>query len=541
MLAHLLRRSRALLAAAIAAGILAGVCTVTLLAQINGALSAPDAATRAALIGPFVAVSLAAMLTHTVSALLFERLSQRAAADMRLYISGRVMGAEYRRLEEIGGPTVQSALSEHSANVASFFVTVPILVVNTIIVLGCLGYLAWLSTTVFAMAVLVIGLGSLGYHLAHLRALKHLNAAAREQDKLFGLFRSLIEGAKELRLHREKRAAFADGALTPAIEAVRRLRVLGMSIFVISANWGNFLIYAFIGLVLFLLVGDGPDQAAVMTGFALIFVYMVTPLQTLLLNIPRANLARAAASRIDEITRDMAAMAQEAEEAVPSAAAPSRIDLLGVTHRYYHEGRDDLFTLGPIDLSLHAEELVFLVGGNGSGKTTLAKLLVGLYAPDDGRILLDGRPVEDGNRDRYRQHFATVFSDFHLFDQLLAVRDPEREATANRLIERLRLEHKVRVENGAFTTRELSQGQRKRLALVEARLDDRPFMVFDEWAADQDPAFKEVFYRDILAELRAEGKAVVVISHDDRYFHLADRVIRMEDGRLIDDRRMAAE
>jgi putative pyoverdin transport system ATP-binding/permease protein len=126
-----------------------------------------------------------------------------------------------------------------------------------------------------------------------------------------------------------------------------------------------------------------------------------------------------------------------------------------------------------------------------------------------------------------------VFADFHLFEQLLAA-DSAQLARATELLQRLHLQHKVRVHDGAFTTQELSQGQRKRLALIVAYLEDRPFLVFDEWAADQDPQFKAVFYAELLPELRAAGKTVVVITHDDRYFGLADRLIRMENGRIVE-------
>jgi putative ATP-binding cassette transporter len=103
------------------------------------------------------------------------------------------------------------------------------------------------------------------------------------------------------------------------------------------------------------------------------------------------------------------------------------------------------------------------------------------------------------------------------------------------LLKRLHLDHKVQVNDGAFSTRDLSQGQRKRLALVVAYLEDRPFYVFDEWAADQDPAFKDVFYQVLLPDLRARGKTVLAISHDDRYFHLADRRIKLEDGQIVEN------
>ncbi|GAA5787391.1 cyclic peptide export ABC transporter [Chitiniphilus shinanonensis] len=537
MLAYLLRQARSSLIAATLASVVAGVCSVLLVTQINAALTAPDQAARAALAWRFAAIAVAAALAHTISAVLFERLSIQAHARLRRFIADKTIAASFRQLEEIGGPRVHSALSEHSASVASFFVNIPVILVNAIIVLGGLAYLAWLSWPVFLVAVGVIGLGSLGYHLAHLKAIRHLDVAAREQDHLFGHFRSLVDGAKELRLHAAKRARFGDEVLGASIDVVRRERERGMSVFLAASGWGSFLIYAFIGLVLFSLVGDAPDSARVMTGFALIFIYLMAPLEGLLLSLPRANLARVSARRIEEITRALTV----AEEAPAAGAAPrfERLALRGVAHRYFHEGMDDLFTLGPVDLSFAPGELVFLVGGNGSGKTTLAKLLVGLYAPEHGEILLDGAPVRD--RDRYRQTFSAVFSDFHLFDRLLDAASADLDQRGNRLLERLHLHHKVQVRDGAFTTRALSQGQRKRLALVVAYLEDRPFLVFDEWAADQDPLFKDVFYRELLPALKAQGKTVLVISHDDRYFDLADRLIRMESGQVTAVEQRAAE
>jgi putative ATP-binding cassette transporter len=209
------------------------------------------------------------------------------------------------------------------------------------------------------------------------------------------------------------------------------------------------------------------------------------------------------------------------------------IELREVKHRYYHEQSGEFFELGPINLRFQPGEVVFLVGGNGSGKTTLAKLIVGLYPQESGELLLDGVAIDDASRDRYRQQFSAVFSDFHLFEKLLETGRGDVDDEGNRLVAKLHLQHKVQVRDGAFTTRELSQGQRKRLALIAAYLEDRPFLVFDEWAADQDPVFKQFFYNELLPELRLLGKTVLVISHDDRYFHVGDRIVRLESGKIV--------
>lgn len=530
MLAHLIKQFRPLLAGAAVASVVSGACGVGLVIQINAALAAEETDVRVAQAWTFAAFAVAAMLTRMISSVLFERLGQRANAELRRFVSSRVMHTDLRRVEEVGSAHVHSALAEHSTRLAEFFVSLPAILVNIIIVVGCLFYMAWLSWPVFLAAALVIGLGSLGYHVAHLRAIRHLHIAAREQDVLFGHFRSLVDGAKELRLHAAKRMQFARHVLDDSIESVRRERTRGMSIFVVSTAWGHFLVYAFIGLVLFVLVGDVPDRARIMTGFALVFVYMVAPLETLLLALPRANLAKASAARIDAIT---AALATGEPQPLPQASpAFTGISLDAVCHRYYHEAAGEMFTLGPVALNFAPGQLDFLVGGNGSGKTTLAKLLAGLYKPDEGTIRVGAAVVEDAARDAYRQHFSAIFADFHLFERLLEVPSDTLDARANALLAKLNLQHKVQVRSGAFTTQALSQGQRKRLALVVAYLEDRPFLVFDEWAADQDPQFKEVFYRELLPELKARGKTVLVITHDDRYFHLADRIIRMENGQI---------
>jgi putative pyoverdin transport system ATP-binding/permease protein len=196
--------------------------------------------------------------------------------------------------------------------------------------------------------------------------------------------------------------------------------------------------------------------------------------------------------------------------------------------------------LGPVNLSFSPGELVFIVGGNGSGKTTLAKMLTGLYIPESGEIMLDGKAITEANRDSYRQLFSAVFSDFFIFDQLLGLGDDSIDDEAREYIEKLQLDHKVKVQDRKLSTTKLSLGQRKRLALLTAYLEDRPIYVFDEWASGQDPIFKQFFYLHLAPELKAKGKTVIIISHDDRYYHLSDRLIKLEDGQVESDHQLTS-
>ena len=173
--------------------------------------------------------------------------------------------------------------------------------------------------------------------------------------------------------------------------------------------------------------------------------------------------------------------------------------------------------------------ITFLAGGNGSGKSTLLKLVTGLYPLSAGRLLLDGTEADGGT---VRELFSGVFTDFHLFDRLYGA-DQIDPARMEGLLHGLGLAGKTRLFDGAFTTTDLSTGQRKRLALLIAILEDRPVYVFDEWAADQDPAFRRLFYKTLLPGLKLAGKAIIAATHDDRYFDLCDRLIIMEGGRMV--------
>jgi putative pyoverdin transport system ATP-binding/permease protein len=280
--------------------------------------------------------------------------------------------------------------------------------------------------------------------------------------------------------------------------------------------------------VLFLPASVLGADGDVRAGYALMFLYMMLPVHSLLEAIPDLSRTRIALERIEQAGLSDPPRGQAP---APAVEALQSLRLEQVTHSYRRESSEGVFQLGPLSMDLRPAEVVFLIGGNGSGKTTLAKLIVGLYSPESGAVLLNGARVEGTEREAYRQHFAAVFTDFHLFDGLLGAPVDQLDLAAQ-MLEALGLAHKVRLDAGTFSTTQLSTGQRKRLALLVALLEDRPVYVFDEWAADQDPEYKEVFYRSVLPELRRRGKAVLVISHDDRYYHLGDRCLELVEGRL---------
>ena len=165
--------------------------------------------------------------------------------------------------------------------------------------------------------------------------------------------------------------------------------------------------------------------------------------------------------------------------------------------------------------------MVFIKGGNGSGKSTFLKLLTGLYPAESGSLTIDGVDVRPTQLQRLRELYSIVFTDFHLFDRLYGLNAIEEERLSQ-LIHEMELTEKTAFYEGRFSNIDLSTGQRK------------PILIFDEWAADQDPAFRKHFYHDILPALQGEGKTIIAATHDDHYFHAADRVLTMDYGQFAE-------
>ncbi|WP_321945435.1 cyclic peptide export ABC transporter [Paraburkholderia sp. J10-1] len=530
MLLKLARNSRSTLFVALATSLVSGFGNAGLVALINQALSA-SVAQLAHLGWQFVVLGVIVLATRTLSQTLFMDLGQRAKASLRMQTIRRLGDASFRHLEQQGAARSLAVLTQDLDAIVMLFVRMPALAMQSAVIIGCLAYLSVLSWQILLVAIVTIGIGAAGFRVANGRALFHLRASRQREDDLVRHFRALFDGAKELKLHRPRRAAFINDTLFTNVEAVRVQRTRGYVLYAAAASWGSFILFAFIGMTLFVVVRVLPVNTHVMSGYAMVFLYMIMPIESLLSAIPNISTARVALERIEAVNAELPL---ENGLDAPVKGAFESIVLDGITHRYFREKENEVFTLGPVNLAFKPGELVYLIGGNGSGKTTLAKMIVGLYTPESGRIVLNGASVNDADRDSYRQLFSVVFSDFFLFDSLLGIRFDGLDQTARDLLVHLQLDHKVSVEDGAFSTLELSQGQRKRLALLVAYLEDRPFYLFDEWAADQDPLFKDVFYRKLLPELRAKGKTVLVITHDDRYFHLADRYIKLDYGQIVE-------
>lgn len=533
---YLIGRSRVSIMLAVIAGILSGLGSAALISLINTELHATTSDFKLTIL-LFGGLGLLVLLSQIVSNIVIMRVGQSAARDLRMELSRRIMSAPLHLLQQLGAPRLMANLTEDISVLIASFQTIPQMCINIAWVVGCLIYLAWLSLDLFVIALVIIGLGVVVYQLSTVKAMNPLQEAREQHDALYAHFRGLIHGIKEIKLHSRRRKTFLEAVLYPTAEACRREIVSAMTIFICAATLGTIFLYMLIGFIFFEASTWEGITREVITGYTLTVLYMMAPLTAVLAEFPTFSLAKVALIKINCLKKELIEEAEGVSQLKPedSLMLPGILELVDVTHHYNREGEVHPFTLGPLNITFEPGELVFITGGNGSGKSTLGLLLVGLYSPENGQIRLNGMEINEAEQENYRQQFSVVFSDFYLFDSLLGLMTESLDQKARAYLKELQLDHKVTVTNGVFSTVELSQGQRKRLALVTAYLENRPFYVFDEWAADQDPLFKELFYTVILRDLKSHGKTVIVITHDDYYFHLADRCIRLENGQVIEN------
>ena len=534
LIRFLFARSRRIFVFTVVFGCLSGVTNAGMLAIVNAALFRQKGNSSTLLV-TFIVLCAIAPLTRVVSELLLARLGQNAIFALRTELARQVLRVPLQRIEQAGAHRILSVLTDDIPMLTGMISTVPVLFINIGVVASCLIYMGWLKWQLLLALLGLMALGITTYQLAVRRAAPYFKRARASENDLQKHYQGLLHGVKELQLHRHRREDFLARVLSGAAALFRTEVISGMRIYSVAASWGQLLVFVIIGISVFGLRGTLAAGDGVLTGFILALLYLMSPLQVVMNAAPGLARAKTAIKNIEDMGLKLkqAAVAEESGIATSSGVLSVRVELTDLTYTYKAEDSADAFTLGPIDLALEPGELLFITGGNGSGKTTLAKLLVGLYAADRGEVHCNGELITDQNRDSYRQLFSAVFSDFFLFESLLGFeRGAQLDDDARKYLSRLRLEHKVRVQDGSFSTIELSQGQRKRLALLICCLENRPLLFFDEWAADQDPTFKDIFYFSILPELKAQGKTVVVISHDDRYYSIADRLVHLEAGRV---------
>jgi len=468
-------------------------------------------------------------------------ITNELAYEKRIEIIDRIMHSSYQSIENIGRDRIFTSLNNDCTALAQ----IPSLIIgfasNLLTLIFCLWYIASKSLmTFFASLGIVILNGLICYVTSRLSA-KYWEENRDIQDTYFNQIHDLVDGFKELVLNKLRRVAFWQEIKVYA----RKSTELNKTASIKFLNYGlyNTLMYNIVfGIVVFafpILIPD-IDVNQLRENLFIVF-YLIGPFSAVVGVIPQVTQININIKRIDQLitalNSDMIDNVENFNDSNELDINDINIKFNDVTYAYHSSNKENHtkdvdFVLGPINMEIRSNQITFITGGNGSGKSTLGKLITGLYPVQEGTVYVNGNvaKIKDLN-----ELFSSVYSDYNLFKKLYGIDYDLKREEIDELLDVMKIREKVDInEKGEFKTIELSTGQRKRLAFIVCCLEDKPMLIFDEWAAEQDPEFREYFYEHLLPMLKNKGKGVVVISHDDRYFHIADQLIKLERGLLVE-------
>ncbi len=460
-------------------------------------------------------------------------LSKQVIHKLRVDLSAKILNSTFDSIE-FNQSKLLPILTEDIKTIAYSIDRLPSVTTGLATVIGILAYMVWYSPILSVSTVILFMLVFLFTKVSLPYVRKYAYQSRDYLNILFEKFEGLIYGIKELSLNKEFKQSYLNDQIVPVSKMQNKYYLKENIVTSITNRSTDMILLLGMGILILLINHFGFVTLTFFGEYLTLVLFTLAPLATAAGFLSSIKRIDASLAHIDKagIEMDLSQSGEEDIENQNWSSSDSLIKLEKVKHVYYHSEEDQSFEIGPVNLNINKGEMVFLVGGNGSGKTTLAKIILGLYPPGDGEICYRNKLVNERNRAFYRSRFSAVFTDSFVFEELLHIDEKQIEERSEFLIELLELSKKVQIVDGKFTTKRLSDGQKKRLSLIVSILEDKEVYLFDEWAANQDPHFKDIFYNKVLAYLKKQGKTLIVITHDDRYFSLADKIIKLQDGQV---------
>ncbi|MDE0844119.1 MAG: ATP-binding cassette domain-containing protein, partial [Psychrobacter pacificensis] len=518
-------------------------------------------------LGQFALLVLLLLVTTFVSQYALTCLGHKFVYELRTKLVKQIIDTTVPQIDHLGSARLLASLSTDIQSITVAFVRMPELVQGVILSVGVGLYLGWLSLPLLLIVMFWIAMTIWISTLLVKHVYTHLTKLREINDVLYQDYQSIIEGRKELALNQHRaEKLYTDDFLAHA-KSYEKTVTKSDTFHLSAVNWSNIMMFASIG-VIFAISNYLGISMGIATTFSLTILFMQSPLLHAVGAYPTLQTAQVALDKIQSLEL---AEYQPLFRTDNTSQHWQTISLTDVNYRYNvsnnsvsnnsvsnasdnasnssvsnsnDTGAQALIAkdsdhsgniLKDVNLTLRRGDVVFLIGANGSGKSTLAKIITGIFTPTTGAVTIDKQPVNSQNNADYRQLYSAIFSDQHIFKQLIGRqgRQPDK-ALVNAWLHKLDLQDKISVADNQLSTDKLSQGQRKRLAMLIAVAEQKDILLLDEWAADQDPAFRRVFYQTLIPELKALGKTLFIISHDDGYFEHADRLLLMKEGRLIE-------
>ncbi|HED6597256.1 TPA: multidrug ABC transporter permease/ATP-binding protein [Campylobacter coli] len=472
----------------------------------------------------FIALLIVFFLSSTIVELGLSVFGQNFIFKMQRRVVKQILDTPLLKVAKVGKARILASLGSDVRNISFGLLRLPDFLQSSILILCTSVYLCYLSPQIFTLcAIWIIVVFTINNFLM-MKVYAYFRKARENDDALQNNYQNILDGHKELLINRYRAKLYYEDEFENNARSKKKNNTLGNLFNNLSSNFTNVALLALVGVEFYLALEFKWASAAEATTIALSILFLRTPLVSMIGSFPTLLLAKIALDKIAKLELDDY---KEHFEKTNFIKDWRQISFKNTSFSY-----DDNFHLNPVNLELKKGELIFLIGKNGSGKSTFCMLLTGLFKPSEGEIFIDDMKIDDNNLDVYRSLVSAVFSDFHLFTKTLAKEKFADEEKITSWLEFLELKGKTRVEDHELVLTKLSTGQKKRLAMLIALLEERDILVLDEWAADQDPVFRRFFYKKLLPLLKEQGKTIFAITLDDAYFDSADRIFLAEEGNI---------
>jgi putative ATP-binding cassette transporter len=527
---QLFTQARPAMIVAMLASAISAVAGIAIIAGINSAVKIGLADLNATII-IYIGLLSVLLISSIYSQVALVKIGYNMVYRIRQTLVNRLLNTSIEHQEQLGAPLIYNVLTRDVTTVANATRQLPVAIYNSFLIVVGISYLCWLSPLLFAFVSVVILIGVWSNNKLSGKLAVMLSKVRKLDDELFCQYEAMVQGRNELALNPNRRRFLVQQQFEPTAQRSRVQSTNAEVLWAVNLNWTTLLVFTLIGVIFYLGATLESVTQETVIGYILAIMFLRTPLSMVLDSVPailRGNVAMKAINRLQLNENE-----QPHRDQLYGVEPFKSLSLQQAVYQYPSENDESGFILGPVDFAVNAGELIFIVGGNGSGKSTLAKLLTGLYLPTSGEVKLNGKSITKHNVDSLRHCCSAIFANFFLFTDVIDEQgDNAKDDKVTHYLKRLAIEHKVSVSNGKLSTTSLSQGQKKRLALLLVYMENRQILLLDEWAADQDPVFREVFYRQILPELKRAGKTIIAISHDDHYFDVADAIYKLDCGQM---------
>ncbi|MCK5720390.1 MAG: cyclic peptide export ABC transporter [Thiomargarita sp.] len=481
----------------------------------------------------FMALCALYILTYTHSTIDMTAMSEEVIQNVRIRLINKIRHTELRNLEEVGATKLYTQITKDTELISQGFHYLMKTAQSGVIAIGALLYMLIISPSAFLVFLSLSAIGIIVYQRNYTHNIKKLTLSRKKEAEFFHSLNDIVFGFKEIKVNYQKNQDIYNDS-TKVAELTQKIRISAES----DLAWNQAIVVVFYFLIVAVTLFILPSYSVIsdwdISTLIILLIFIFGPIMTFLRAIPNIMLVNIAITNLNQLEAKINNQNNNSKTIQHEVSKQFKtINFNSVAFQYKDQDKNISFTAGPINLNIRQGEILFIVGGNGSGKSTILKLLTGLYYPiDGGNITLDDEILDKTNYQSYRELFSIIYTDFHLFDKLYGLKSINEQEIAQ-LLRKMDMHRKTQYIDDRFTNIDLSTGQKKRLAYIVAMLDNKPICVFDEWAADQDPKFRRFFYESLLEELKAMGKTIIAVTHDDRWFDKADRILKMEEGRLV--------